>query len=198
MFKNDLKNQQWHEVIQQADFNTAWDQIKAIVKNVIDRHAPFIERTVRGRDCLWLTRDLKQIIHKRDYQLGRAKQTNKSEDWSNYCRLRNRTTYAMRKAKANLERSIFLENDLNPKDFWRQVRKCYPAREEKSTSKIFNIANKPVSKKQKIANAFCRYFTSVTSLIASSASNITNSTLSDLSDKVNPNNRHFYFNVVNY
>ena len=107
MFKNDLRDQQWHEVTQHADFNTAWDQFKAIVKNVIDRHAPFIERTVRGRDCLWLTRDLKQMIHERDYQLHRAKRTSKSEDWSNYRRLRDRTTYAIRKAKANYERSIF-------------------------------------------------------------------------------------------
>ena len=135
--------------------------------------------------------------------MRRAKRTSKSEDWSNYRRLRNRTTYAIRKAKANYERSIFSENDLNPKDFWRQVKKCYPAREAKSTSKTFKLDNKPVSNKQRIADAFCRYFTSVTSLIASPASIITNSIwerniVSDLSAKVNPNNRHFYFNVVNY
>ena len=130
-FKSDLRNQKWYEVTLHADFNTARDQFKAIVKNVIDRHAPLIaiERAVRGKDCLWLTRDLKQMIHERDHQLRKAKQTNKSEDWSNYRRLRNRTTYAIRKAKTNYERSIFLENDLNPKNFWRQIKKCYPVKD---------------------------------------------------------------------
>ena len=134
-------------MILHTDFNTAWDQFKALVKN-IDQHAPFTERTVRGKDCPWLTRDLKQMMHERDYQLRNAKLGNKPEHWSNYRRLRNQATYAIRKAKANYERSIFMENDLNPKDFWRQVKKCYPIKDKKTVSKTFMIANNPVSEKK--------------------------------------------------
>ena len=86
-------------------------------------------------------------MHERDYQLRNAKRSNKSEHWSNYRRLRNQATYGIRKAKANYERSIFMENDLNPKDFWRQVKKCYPIKDKKIVSKTFMIANKPVSVK---------------------------------------------------
>jgi hypothetical protein len=53
-----------------------------------------------------------------------------------------------KKSKANYERSIFMENDLNPKDFWRQVKKCYPIKDKKPVSKTFMIANNPVSEKK--------------------------------------------------
>jgi hypothetical protein len=79
------------------------------------------------------------------------------EHWSNYWRLRNQATYAIIKAKANYERSIFMGNDLSPMDFWRQVKKCYPIKDKKTVSKTFTIANKPVSEKKIIAKAFCSY-----------------------------------------
>ena len=43
------------------------------------------------------------MMHERDYQLRNAKRTNKPEHWSNYRRLRNQATYAIRKAKANYD-----------------------------------------------------------------------------------------------
>jgi hypothetical protein len=98
------------DVILHTDFNTAWDQFKALVKN-IDQHAPFTERTNRGKDCPWLTRDLKQMMHERDYQLRNAKLGNKPEHWSNYRRLRNQTTYAIRKAKPTM----------NDQSLWRMI-----------------------------------------------------------------------------
>jgi hypothetical protein len=68
-----------------------------------------------------------------------------------------------------------MENDLNPMDFWRQVKKCYPIKDKKTVSKTFTIANKPVSEKKIIANAFCSYFTHVTSLINPSQPNFVDS-----------------------
>ena len=114
-------------------------------------------------------------MHERDYQLRNAKRTKKPEDWINYRRLRNRTTCAIRKAKANYERSIFMENDMKPKDFWKQIKKCYPVKDKPTVSKSFTIENELVSDKQTIANAFYSYFTHIASRINSSIPNFVNS-----------------------
>jgi hypothetical protein len=55
-FKNELRSQNWDNVTGKNDFNTAWDGFKTIITNIINNHAPLVERTVRGKDCPWLTR----------------------------------------------------------------------------------------------------------------------------------------------
>ena len=112
----EIRSQNWDNVTMINDFNTAWDEFKRIISKIINKHAPFVERTVRGKDCPWLTRGIKQKMYERDFQLRKAKRTNNPEDWSHYRRLRNSTTYAIHKEKANYERSILNENELNPKN----------------------------------------------------------------------------------
>jgi hypothetical protein len=54
-------------VTRNNDFNTAWDGFKTIITNIINKHAPLVERTVQSKDCPWLTREIKQKMY--DYQL---------------------------------------------------------------------------------------------------------------------------------
>ena len=79
-FKNELRSQNWDNVTRNNDFNTAWDGFKTISTNIINKHAPLVERTVRGKDCPWLTREIKQKMYERDYQLRKAKRTKNPED----------------------------------------------------------------------------------------------------------------------
>ena len=58
----------------------------------MDKHAPFTDQKVRGRDCPWLSRDIRSKIHERDYWLKRARKSGKELDWSTYRRLRNVVT----------------------------------------------------------------------------------------------------------
>ena len=56
-FKNELRSQNWDNVTRNNDFNTAWDGFKTIITNIINKHAPLVERTVQNKDCPWLTRE---------------------------------------------------------------------------------------------------------------------------------------------
>lgn len=103
------------------DLHNAWNGFKTIIVNIINKHAPLVERTMHGRDCPWLTTGIKQKMYQRDYQLRKTKRPKNSEDWSHYRRLRNLTTYAIRKENASYERSIFNESESNPKNLWKQI-----------------------------------------------------------------------------
>ena len=54
-------------------------------------------RRVRGYSVPWLTRDLKNLMIKRDNEHKKAIQTNNELHWSNYKRLRNAVITKMQK-----------------------------------------------------------------------------------------------------
>ena len=85
---------------------------------MIDRHALLIERYVCGRDCPWLTLEIKQEIRERDYYLRKARKSNTENAWSTYRQLRTSVTTAIKNSKANYNRTILREN-MNPKNFFQ-------------------------------------------------------------------------------
>ena len=105
---------------------------------------------------------LPEILNKRCINVTtnfeRQNEQKNPEDWSHYRRLRNLTTYAIRKEKANYERSVFNENESNPKNFWKQVKKCYPIKNKSPSNTSFKVENELITDKNKIPNAFCAYF----------------------------------------
>ena len=142
-------------------------------------------------------------MYERDYQLQKAKRTKNPEDWSHYRRLRNLTTYAIRKGKANYEKSIFNENEFNPKNFWKQIKKCYPVNNKSTSSTSFKVENEVITDKSKISNAFCDFFSNIPSLMKTRTCNFMNSAwqyndMDGLSRKINPSNHEFYFTEVRY
>ena len=72
-FCDDLRNFDWnanensHDEtnINNACVDNAWSRFKAIFLQVADRHAPFIQKRVRGRDCPWITGQIKREMSSR-------------------------------------------------------------------------------------------------------------------------------------
>jgi hypothetical protein len=142
-------------------------------------------------------------MYERDYPLQKAKRTKNPEDWSHFRRLRNLTTYAIRKGKANYERSIFNENEFNPKNFWKQIKKCYPVNNKSTSSTSIKVENEVITGKSKIWNAFCDFFSNIPYLMKTTTCNFMNSALpyngmDGLSRKLNPSNHEFYITEVRY
>ena len=73
----------------------------------------------------WLTSDLKQLMHERDYHHKKALSTNKELHWSNYKRLRNTVNTRMRKEKSNYY-SNQLAEEKDSKEMWRTLHKIVP------------------------------------------------------------------------
>ena len=104
-FQNDIRdtlgNPLCIEFLNSNNLNTAWNKFKSFITAVVDKHAPLMEQSVRGRDCPWLTSEIKQKIRERDYYLRKARRSNTENDWSTYRRLRNSVTSAIKNSKAN-------------------------------------------------------------------------------------------------
>ena len=104
-FCKDLESVQWNFVVipdrHVAAVDQLWNAFKSSFVSVADRHAPIIQRRVRGIDnCPWLNKDIKLVMRQRDYFHSKARKTNHSEDWASYRCLRNRVSNATKKAKA--------------------------------------------------------------------------------------------------
>ena len=55
---------------------------KKIFNNVVDRHAPFRTKRIRGSKAPWITTELKEVMHQRDVLKIKAIQTKNPQDWS--------------------------------------------------------------------------------------------------------------------
>ena len=122
-------------------------------------------RNLSGRDCAWLTSEIKSKIRERDFYLRKAKRTGAELDWPTYRRTRNKVTLMIRKSKANHSRTLFRENIKSPKEFWKKIKQIYPKENNSANVKMFKIDQEPVIDKQKISNSFCSFFTNVASTL---------------------------------
>ena len=90
-YKNDLRNAPWELVLYETSLNKAWSLFKTLLKNIVDKHAPVKEKLVRGKDCQWMTKEIKQEVKNRDSCLKKARRTNTENDWSSYRQVKNVT-----------------------------------------------------------------------------------------------------------
>ncbi len=199
-FKSDLRNCSWENIFNGfSDINDAWNSFKYHLTAIIDKHAPVTEKMVRGRDCPWLTTEIKSKIKERDCFLRKARKSEMTTDWLTYTKLRNTVT---RRSKANYNRSLFSENINSPTQFWNQIKKCYPAKEKKLvTSKVFDIDETTTSDKTSIANGFCKYFTNVGKTLQMTLTTLGNTVWENhdhqnLSKRINPKELQFSFEKV--
>ena len=121
-FRSDLKNLPWQKISNFDDVNSAWFHFKDLFTSVVDKHAPVIERTVRGLDCPWLSKSIKAKINERDYLLKNPRRTNQEKDWSSYRKLRNFVTKDIKISRSQYNRTVFRENLNKPKQFWNCIK----------------------------------------------------------------------------
>ncbi|CAB4045697.1 Hypothetical predicted protein, partial [Paramuricea clavata] len=102
-------------------------------------------------------------MNEQDHLLKKARKSGKECDWCNYRKARNSVTKCIRQHKANYNRSVFRENVNRPKQFWDQIKKCYPTRNKGETPNklLFDVEGKHISDSYLIANAFCSFFTGI-------------------------------------
>ena len=62
-----MRETPWDTLIDEDDVQSSWNSFKQTLTNVINQHAPLIEKKVRGRDCPWLTHEMKEKMYERDH-----------------------------------------------------------------------------------------------------------------------------------
>ena len=80
-FQNDLRACNWDELHTNSNVNDAWAFFKRTLMPILNVHAPIIKKPIKGRQCPWLSADIKLAINDRDKMLRKARKTNKECDW---------------------------------------------------------------------------------------------------------------------
>ena len=99
LFCDDLKNIPWDILELEQTPGEAWLSFKDLFLTAAYKHAPIVTWRVRGRSVPWLTPEIKDLMHKRDYEHKKVTSTNSELHWSNYKRLHNAVNTKMRKEK---------------------------------------------------------------------------------------------------
>ena len=69
---DDLKGHNWEQLYLISDVNNAWNFIKDILSNTFNKHAPMINKRVKGNFCPWLTSHIKALMNERDKKLQKS------------------------------------------------------------------------------------------------------------------------------
>ena len=143
---------------QSESVDALWDHFKTSFVSVADKHAPIIQKRVRGVDvCPWLNKSIKVIMRRRDFLLKKARKTKNSEDWTNYRSCRNKVTDSIRKAKASYNHRLIKECGNDHKAFWKTMKRILPGEKSAVSTKI-NTGHSIIADKRLIANAFNKFF----------------------------------------
>ena len=173
-YQNDLINLDWSDVINLDDANSAWSLFKNKLMSIMNAHAPPVEKSVKGRDCPWLSNEIRNKMKVRDRLLKQARKSRKEYDWNEYKNSRNSVTRSIRLSRHLYNKRLLGENITEPKQFWDSIKRCYSTSDKNSsTSTSFTIDNTLTTDKSKIANSFCTFFTNVVETILQSLPTLT-------------------------
>ena len=159
---NELLNADWDKVYNSRSANIAYNCFKKILLYTLDRHAPTIEKTIKGKPSPWMNEKLKRHMNVRDQLLRKAQKSKRGSDWTNYRKKRNFVKNEVIRSKKSFFQSKLQENKNNPESFWKIVKNVFPNKTKLTlSSRTFKMGIQISNCKKLIAEEFCRYFSTV-------------------------------------
>ena len=155
-FNNDLRSHDWSVMYHMSSVENAWKYFKEVFRNVMDNHAPIIQKRVKGKPCRWLSTEIKELMNRRDKALRKARKTNSETDSAEYKSLKNRCNNKIRVAKNRYQKDLLIENKNNPAKFWQTIKTIFPT----AKSSINTQSSVDKDSLHAKVNSFCRYFSS--------------------------------------
>ena len=117
-----LNNEVYDECTDNVIFK--WNEWKSEFLRVSDKHAPIKECRLKNRCNPWITKELIQLMYKRDYFHKKATQCQNNDTyWEAYKELRNRVTKQCNKAKKDYFVNLLEENKHDTKKTWKVIKK---------------------------------------------------------------------------
>ena len=85
----ELLNINWDGVYNSNSPNQGLNVMKSILKDTLDRHAPFVTKRVKGKKSPWMSKEIKRHMNIRDQLYRKARKSKNQLDWVSYKRKRN-------------------------------------------------------------------------------------------------------------
>ena len=102
VINNELLNINWDGVYNSNSPNQSLNVMKSILKDTIDRHAPFVTKRVKGKKSPWMSKEIKRHMNIRDQLYRKARKSKKQLDWVSYKRKRNFVKNEIQRTKKKL------------------------------------------------------------------------------------------------
>ena len=158
----DLSKIQFDEIKNITDDpNEMWTIWKTWFLDVLNRHAPISDITIKGNNLPYITMEVRQMIRQRDYLRKKANKTGSNILQQAFQQIRNKMTYTVRKLRTEYYSKTLKKNEGDLKKTWKIFMQAMC--KDNKTTKIdhININDTIINDKQKISEALNDHFVSI-------------------------------------
>ena len=162
-FLEDLGNLDWSIMLNSKHIDEAVEIFNANVLEVLNRHAPFIERRISDNSPPWVDEVLLTAIHERDYLKKIASRTEKnSPEWGTYQKKRNFVIKLKDRLKKEYYQKTLDDNKSQSRKLWKTLKTLVPdSKQSNFTPHSLSHNNKEISDKNEIASIFNSFFATI-------------------------------------
>ena len=123
---NTLTNNDRRKVLDEKDPNACWALLWEWMQEAADKHCPLIKINIRNKTAEYLTSELIELQHDRDYFVHKAEQTKDPGDVFVAKCMTKKARTEIRKAKSKHFLDLIEKNKQNPNKFWRTIAQIEP------------------------------------------------------------------------
>ena len=123
IINNELLNINWDGVNNSSSPNQSLKVMKSILKDTIERYAPFVTKRVKGKKSHWMLKEVKRHMNIRDQLYRKARKSKKQLHWVSYKRKRNFIKTKYKEPKKNFISKELRDTSNKPDKFWNTVKK---------------------------------------------------------------------------
>ena len=119
----------WNDFYNSSSLDEAWELFETKIRSVLNQMCPIKTIRINKVKENWITNEILELIHDKDYILRKAKETNNEDDWNIARRLRNRVINLVRYSKADYIKSNLETYKDDAKKYWsrKDVENCRTA-----------------------------------------------------------------------
>ena len=171
-FKYDLENVDWSFMDSVSDINDTVDNWCNKFLEIADKHAPIKTRRAKCTNrSPWITRELTELMHERDYHQKQAHKTNLEYHWQQFRELRNLVNNQIKLAKSKYYQDSVNANQDNPSNLWKTLNELTSRNKSGTNPSCIIFEEKPVTDQKSIATILNEYFTSIGTKLADKIKN---------------------------
>ena len=151
-FKYDLENVDWSFMDSVSDINNTVNNWCNKFSEIADKHAPIKTRRAKCTNrSPWITPELTDLMHERDYHQKQAHKTNLEYHWQQFRELRNLVNNQIKLAKSKYYQDSVNANKNNPSNLWKTLNELTFRNKSETNPSCIISEEKPVTDQKSIA-----------------------------------------------
>ena len=150
------------EINLRQNISAEYSAFYAVLSRVLEKHAPFKQRTIRGNNKQHCHKNLRKAMMTRSTLKNKSNKSGKTEDFEKYKKQRNLVFKINRKAKFDFYRSIEPRSIANDKTVWKAVKPMFSNRNPMGEKIVLIEDEVIISDDAMIAECFNSHFVNIT------------------------------------